>query len=198
MTPQTGVAVSAAPPFASPPSSPNPLPMWLRVPRLIACTGIRNRRPVDMGPRRDLLRPVTGRTHNIDHIDTPHQKRIPHQRAMTPPGHRLGTHDRGGGISCDADQCTQCLLEFPGLHMIRIPPKRHVPPGRVDRIRRGLSPATEPRQPLVGNIHITQAFRQGIVPVLWIVTRLRDRADIHQRLHPVSLQEIDELLDWSR
>src|SRR3954470_19406977 len=117
---------------------------------------------------------------------------------MTPPRNCLSAHDRYLFPRGESYQHIEILAEFGSLHVIRISPETTVAPGAVDRIR---SRPPEPSQPAYVRIMhpgFFQSSRQLILIELRIVPGPRDRAYIHQPLHLVRLQKLNELASRTR
>ena len=99
-------------------------------------------------------------THDILSADSTNQQGIGNERAMTPPGHRLGAHDCDPFLLSQPDQFFEVLLKFWRLHVIRITPKGGISPAHIERIALPMTQAAQSGQVNVAQAGFLQCPRQ--------------------------------------
>ncbi len=130
---------------------------------------------------------------NILTPNSAHQQRIRHQRAMTPPRHRLRAHQYNPIALRRPNQRLHRLPELRRLHIIRIPAKRQIPPSRIRRTRARPPQPAQRRPVFISNPRRLQRRRQPLPPELRIRPRPRHRANVDQPRHAMPAQHLQKL-----
>src|SRR5690242_14250465 len=104
---------------------------------LIAATGwsagIRHAAIPHDGERCEHMRFGTG-VEYVSHVHASYGERVGDQRAMAPPRHCLGTHDRRGRLRRTCDQTLEPFREFAAFHVVCVSTEAGVAPGGVARL----------------------------------------------------------------
>ena len=111
---------------------------------------------------------------------------------MTAPPDRFRTHDRGPSRPRDVEQTRNSLCEIGGFHVIRVTPKRFIPPRNVVRVRlRATSPA-QVFEVQIFDSRTSQGFRKILFVELRITTRAGETANVNQSLNIERLEPFYE------
>ena len=144
------------------------------------------------GPRPQRMVQRMGFIHDVLYLETPHQQRIRDERAMAPPGHRLGAHQAYLLLPGHVNQHLQILLELGCLHIVGKSPKGRVTPGLIRRIVASMTQASQACDMLIADASGMQGIRQGFLVELSVVPRPWYRPHIHEARHTMSLQKVQE------
>jgi hypothetical protein len=154
--------------------------------------------PPALHPRklRHRMRPPRTSSIRLDkdvlHDPTPRQHRIPNQRPMAPPGHRLRAHHYGRIKVRQSHQPPDLLRKMIRLHIVRIPSKALVLPPRIHAVCPRLPSPAQPLPPNPTNIRIVQRGKQSLLAEMRMPPRPRKPPYIHQRRAPVLPQRPQE------
>ena len=107
---------------------------------------------VDLGPRRQRVRPRPNAAGDLAHRYASHEESVRDQRTMTPPWDRLRAHQDDVVMSCEIDTSVQTSSECRRLHVVRIPAEARIPPSTVD----GASPRVS-QSPQTGHVRVPNA-----------------------------------------
>jgi len=142
--------------------------------------------------RRDLMLPCPRNAKNIFHRKSPHHQRIPDQRPMAPPRHRLGTHDRRSLVARELLQTLQPRQKLLRLHIIRISAKTSIVPTHIPRVRLRTPQPAQLFQMHIPNPRRPQMPRQRLPIKLRIAPRTRNTPHIHHAPHPMRPQQFNK------
>ena len=122
---------------------------------------------------------------DVLHLSTPRQHRIPNQRPMTPPRHRLRTHHHRRVEVRQPHQPIHLAIERLSSACSPHTPKALVPPPRIHAVLLRPPPPTQPLAPHRPNPRLIQRRKQPVLPKLRMPPRPRKPPHIHQRRAPV-------------
>jgi hypothetical protein len=151
----------------------------------------------DFGKRRERMHQGAGHRHDVLGAEPPDQQGVSDERAMTTPRNGFGAHHGDPVAASQLDQLVEILLEFRGLHVVRVTSKGGVSPSDVDGIAVGMAQAAESRHMHVAQSRRLQRFRQPILVELRIVERARHRAYVRDTGNSMGLQQSDKLIEWA-
>src|SRR4026209_2103765 len=98
------------------------------------------------------MKPPLFQTHNVLGANSANGQSIADERAMTAPRQRFGAHQCDPVLLRELNQFFDLFPEFRRLHVISVASKRCIPPTGVDRIRFGVTQATQS-----GHVNVAQA-----------------------------------------
>ncbi len=129
---------------------------------------------------------------------TTSQYRIPDQRSMTPPGHRLRAHHRHPVKLRQPHQPVDLTGKLGRLHIICIPAKALIPPSQIRAVLPSRPSPTQPFSPYRPNPDLFQCSEKSLLPELRKPPRSRISPHIHQRPTPIRLQRPQKHLKLKR
>src|SRR6185437_6857751 len=127
-----------------------------------------------------------------------HQQRIPNERAVTSPRHRLRTHNRDRRFPLQFNQLPQRFPESLCLHIVCVAAKAGVPPPRIDRTFLRFAQPAQRLHPSIYDADRLERSRQRLPAELRIKSRFRNLSHIHQQVDAVVLQGAKKKFDRKR
>jgi hypothetical protein len=82
-------------------------------------------------------------TCNLVHMESANNQRIRDERAVTPPGHGLRTHDRRPPTACHTHQLPEGSVKLRGLHVVGKAAETRISLGRIDGVAVRMSQTAE-------------------------------------------------------
>src|SRR6185503_6539667 len=130
---------------------------------------------------------------DMEHSPPGHRERVRDQGPMAAPRQGLGTHDDRGAPGRQLLEALEAGGKVPGLHVVSVAAEGGVAPADVDGVGTRVAEPAQGLQVTVADLGLAERARQRESGELWIVTRPRDGPDVHDLLHPVSPDELDQL-----
>ncbi len=119
---------------------------------------------------------------------------ISDERAMTPPGESLGTHEREGSILLSTvDEFVECRGELCSLHMVGKATEAGIAPGGIRGVGPRLATSTECRAVPVRDTMFSQCAGQAIPVELGVTPRVRETPHIGHEPHAMRSEQLEEL-----
>src|SRR5678815_5615808 len=117
---------------------------------------------------------------------------------MTAPWHSFGTHHREALPVRSFGETLDGCAKRGRLHVVRVTPKRSIPPTGVWRVRTWSAKAAQGSNVLVADVCCLQRLRQGLAVELRITSRARHSAYVDDQLYVVRQKQSNEVLDGAR
>ncbi len=140
---------------------------------------------------------LSGGVEYVQHRTICRYCRVRYQGPVTPPRHRLGTHDHGGLEPRQREEIFESLHELPGLHVVCVCPEACIAPLGVVRIAPAAPPATERRQVSVSQTGIHKRSLEARLREVWVAGRRGKGANIDQMCRAFSCKQSEKLLERS-
>src|SRR5262245_5311586 len=114
---------------------------------------------------------------------------------MATPRDGLRTHQRRLLPAAPLQQLTDVPLEFGREHIVGETLKRTIEPGRVRRVRLGLTPTAEAGQMYVADSVVTKFSGQFIAVEMRAMARTWKSTDVDDQTHFAPTQQLDKLIE---
>src|SRR5581483_8347536 len=160
--------------------------------------GIHHAPPFDDCERRDPMWRRGSRAGDVTNLTASALERIRDERAVAPPGHGLGAHDRGAPPPGELNEFVDRGRELWRLHVVGIAAEAVVAPRAVDGIRARPAQAAELGRVQVLDAGLAHRDLEGRLGEVRHAPRSGRGADVDEGAHVVAPQQLDQVLRRAR